>query len=306
MHKRLILLLFLLPALMYGQKNNKELTPENLAILQAYEDTLQFIGDSVVLSSDWSMREQACIVFLKELKYALKVENSYQFPFDSVVTMSVKYAPDNTFRILTWQLQMKDHSHRYYGAIQYNTPELKLTPLIDMSMFVGNPEDTLLSANSWYGCLYYNIIQKKYRGKTYYYLFGWDGNDMWSNKKLVDVLTFDEFGTPKFGHPQFLKRDDPNPKTRIIIEYKEDASPVFNYDEQLKMIVISFLRPENPMSEGIYFTYIPDGTYIGFYFKKGLWRFKDQVFDQTQDAPPDYTPEREGTDPNIYIKPDNQ
>ena len=79
--------MFLFPALMYGQKNNKELTPENLAILQAYEDTLQFIGDSVVLSSDWSMREQACIVFLKELKYALKVENSYQFPFDSVVTM---------------------------------------------------------------------------------------------------------------------------------------------------------------------------------------------------------------------------
>jgi len=103
-----------------------------------------------------------------------------------------------------------------------------------------------------------------------------------------------------FGYPMFLTKDDINPQTRIIIEYKEDASPVLNYDEQLKMIVISYLRPENPMSEGIYFTYIPDGTYVGFYFKRGLWRYKDQVFDRTMDAPPDYTPKREGENPNIY------
>lgn len=304
MNMRIIiaLLLALTPAMMQAQKGDKTITPENLVSLNAYADTLKYLGDSVVQSSDWAMREQACIVFLKKLKTALKIENSYQFPFDSVVTMSVKYAPDNTFRILTWQLQMKDHSHRYYGALQMNTPELTLIPLIDMSMFVGNPEDTLLSANSWYGCVYYNIVQKKYRGRTYYYLFGWDGNDMWSNKKLVDVLTFNEQGVPMFGHPQFLKKDDIDPKTRIIIEYKEDASPVFNYDDKMKMIVISYLRPENPMSEGIYFTYIPDGTYVGFYFKKGMWRFKEQVFDQTQDAPPDYTPKQEGVDPGQYIK----
>lgn len=306
MRKTVGILFVLLPFLTFAQgKGDRTITPENLATLQAYEDTLAFLGDSVVQSSDWSMREQACIVFLKKLKTALKVENSYMFPFDSVPTMSVVQSPDKKFRILTWQMQMKDHSHRYYGAIQMNSADLQLTPLIDMSMFVKNPEDTILSANSWYGCVYYNIIQKKYKGKTFYYLFGWDGNDMWSNKKLLEILTFNEQGMPMFGYPQILKLDDNDPKTRLIIEYKEDASPVFNYDEQLKMIVISYLRPENPMSEGIYFTYIPDGTYVGFYFKKGLWRYKDKVFDQTQDAPPDYTPKREGTDPNIYQQGNN-
>lgn len=302
MQRLIIFLLCCLPWMAQAQKGNTELTPENLAIMQAYADTLHWLGDSIVQSREWEMREQACIVFLKKLKTALKTENSYEFPFDSVPTMSVIEAPDKTFRILTWQLQMKDHSHRYYGAIQMNTAELKLIPLIDMSMFIGNPEDTLLSANSWYGCVYYNIVQKKYKGNIYYYLFGWDGNDMWSNKKLVDVLTFNDNGVAMFGFPQFLKKDDPEPKTRIIIEYKEDASPVFNYDERLKMIVISYMRPENPLSEGIFFTYIPDGTYVGFYFKKGMWRFKDQVFDQTQDAPPDYTPQRKGEDPGQYIK----
>ncbi|HMZ89415.1 MAG TPA: hypothetical protein PK511_10170 [Chitinophagales bacterium] len=293
-------LLLLISTASYAQKSDKEITPEDMTKLLAYQDTLKWIGDSVVQSPHWEMREQSCIIFLKMLKTALKTPNSYQFAFDSVPTMSVVNAPDNTFRILTWQMQMKDHSHRYYGAIQRNSSALDITPLIDMSMFIGNPEDTLLSANSWYGCLYYNITQKKYKGKTYYFLFGWDGNDMWSNKKMVDVLTFNEMGVPMFGYPMFLAKDDINPQTRIIIEYKEDASPVLNYDEQLKMIVISYLRPENPMSEGIYFTYIPDGTYVGFYFKRGLWRYKDQVFDRTMDAPPDYTPKREGENPNIY------
>ena len=280
----------------------KGITPENLLKLQQYEDTLKFLGDSAIQSRSWEIREAACIQFLKKLKYALLIENSFLYPFDSVKTMSIVQPEDNTFRIITWQLAMKDMTHRYYGTIQMNEPNLKMFPLIDMSMFVKNPQDTLLSSNSWYGCVYFNIVKQKYKRNDYYLLFGWDGNDMFSNKKLVDVLTFNEMGTPMFGYPMFLLKDDPDPKTRVIIEYKEDASPVMNYDEKMKMIDISYLRPENPMSEGIYFTYIPDGTYVGFYFKKGMWRFQEKVFDKVLDQAPDNTPKQKGEDPNIYIK----
>jgi len=285
-----------------AQEGIKGITPENFLKLQAYEDTLQFLGDSSVQSRSWEIRETATIQFLKKLKQALLIENSYLYPFDSIKTMSIVQPEDNAFRILTWQLAMKDMTHRYYGTIQINTPQLKMYPLIDMSLFIKNEQDTVLSANSWYGCLYFNIVKKTYKRNTYYLLFGWDGNDMFSNKKLVDVLTFDKMGTPMFGYPMFLLKDDPDPKTRIIIEYKEDASPAMNYDEQEKMIIISYLRPENPMSEGIYFTYIPDGTYVGFYFKKGMWRFQEKVFDDVLEQAPDNTPKRNGVDPNIYIQ----
>ena len=295
-------LLFLTTGLRAQTAEIKGITPENLMKLQQYEDTLKFLGDSMVQSLSWEIRETACIQFLKKMKYALLIENSYLYPFDSIKTISIVKPDDNAFRIITWQLAMKDHTHRYYGTIQMNNPELKMFPLIDMSPFIRNEQDTLRSANSWYGCLYFNVVKQKYKRNTYYLLFGWDGNDMFSNKKMVDVLTFDKMGAPMFGYPMFLLKDNPDPKTRIIIEYKEDASPAMNYDEKEKMIIISYLRPENPMSEGIYFTYIPDGTYVGFYFKKGMWRFKEKVFDLEMDQAPDFTPKQKGEDPNIYIK----
>ncbi|MBK7034805.1 MAG: hypothetical protein KBF42_02295 [Chitinophagales bacterium] len=298
--RKIIFAILVFSASVANAQKSSEITPENFLKLQQYEDTLQFLGDSAVQSKNWEIREVACIQFLKRLVQALKIENSYLYPFDSLKTISIVKPEDDNFRIITWQLTMKDQSYRYYGTIQMNNTTLKMTPLIDMSLFIGNEQDTVLSANSWYGCIYFNIVKQRYKKQDYYLLFGWDGNDKWSNKKIVDVLTFDQFGSPMFGSPMFLLKDNPQPKTRIVVEYKEDASPNVNYDDKLEMIVISYLRPENPLSEGIYFTYIPDGTYVGFYFKKGMWHFKEKIFDQTLDAPPDNTPKREGVDPNIY------
>lgn len=283
-----------------AQKNNTVIAPENLLRLQQYEDTLQWLGDSMVQSSNWDIREQACVKFLKMFVQALKVDNSFYYPFDSITAFSIIKEADNNFRIITWQLTMKDRTYHYYGTIQMNSPSLKMYPLIDMSMFIPHESDTILSKNSWYGCIYYNMVKKKYKKDTYYLLFGWDGNDMFSNKKICEVLSFNSFGEPVFGKPVFLFDKNPKPQTRVIIEYKEDAASVMNYDPDEKKIVISYMRPENPMSEGIYFTYIPDGTYVGFEFKKGYWRYKKFVFTRTLKKPPDYDPHHTGEDPWMY------
>lgn len=58
------------------QPEIKGITPENLLKLQQYEDTLQFLGDSMVQSLSWEIREAACIQFLKKMKQALLIENS--------------------------------------------------------------------------------------------------------------------------------------------------------------------------------------------------------------------------------------
>lgn len=270
-------------------------------MIQTYEDTLKWLGNTMVQSEDWQLRESASVKMITTLVKALKINNSYLYNFDSLNTIKIIKPEDNKFRIFTWQLTMKDKSYRYYGAIQMNNDALKLYPLIDMSMFIPHPEDTVLDRNNWWGCIYYNIAAQKIKKDKYYFLFGWDGYDPWSNKKVADVLWFDKNGEPHFGKNIF-ELDNNEMRSRIIIEYKEDANASINFDKNLNMIVFDFLRPENPMSEGIYSTYIPDGTYQGFKYEKGVWKLQREVFDDILDAPPIYKPKYEGEDPNQYIK----
>ena len=53
--------------------------------------------------------------------------------------------------------------------------------------------------------LYYKIIPVIKKNKTYYTLLGWDGNDMFSNKKIIEILEFKksklQFGNSMFVYP---------------------------------------------------------------------------------------------------------
>ncbi len=289
-----------------SQGQISKIAPGDLLQMQLYEDTLRMLGDSLALSKDWSIREHAAVQMVRTLVKTLKPDNSFYFPLDSQTMINVLYPENNAFRIFTFPLKLKDNTYRYYGAIQMHNTKLTLFPMIDMSLFVKNAEAAALNADNWYGAYYYNMHEIKNGVQTYYLLFGWDGVDDFSTRKIADVLWFDESGAPQFGLPVFYMSDTLT-KQRVLIEYKDDASPTMNYDPEYDMIIFDYLRPENPMSEGIYMTYIPDGTYQGFKFdkKSGMWIFQDKVFDRVLDKPPVNKPKYEGEDPNIYIKPDN-
>ncbi len=126
MIKAISIIFILIPFFTQSQNNKPLISESNLQLLQQYEDTLQFFGDSVVQSANWSVREQACVKFVKTLVRALKTENSFYYPFDSLKTISIVKPEDEKFRILTWQLTLKDMSYRYYGTIQINSSELEM------------------------------------------------------------------------------------------------------------------------------------------------------------------------------------
>ncbi len=137
MNKILFILLIIVPFFAQSQNSKPLISERNLQLLRQYEDTLGFFGDSIVQSADWNIREQACIKFVKTLVRALKIENSFSYPFDSLKTISIVKPEDEKFRIFTWQLTLKDMSYRYYGTLQMSSPQLEMFPLIDMSMFTG-------------------------------------------------------------------------------------------------------------------------------------------------------------------------
>ena len=67
---------------------------------------------------------------------------------------------------------------------------LKLFPLHDFSTFTPKPADSVRGPNNWIGAIYYRIVQKKYNGENFYTLLGFDDFTVNSNKKWMEVLTF--------------------------------------------------------------------------------------------------------------------
>lgn len=257
----------------------------DLRTLRQKEDSLKVLAKTFLTADETSERMRKDSVFVKTLIRSLQVKNSFYYPFDSLQGVSHLYAPDSTFRIFTWQLDFQDNYAytRQRGAIQFRTADgsLKLVPLKDYSEFADDPLDSTRNRNTWIGAVYYNIIQNSYNGKNYYTLFGFDGNSYRTNKKWIDVLTFDQQGQPVFGAQQYFTFEQDSikrkPQYRFAIEYKKEASTTVNFSEDENLILVDHLISETNEPEYPW-TFVPDGDYEGFKWQNGRWHHVDKVF----------------------------
>jgi hypothetical protein len=268
----LLILGFGLSLSLFAQKN----TDGSHFVLHEMEQRMVGYADDIVNGQEAAQRAIADSFFTRALVQALKIPYSFSYPFDSLKTISRLYAPDSSFRIITWQV-MKDYSYyRQKGAIQYRTKDgsLKLTPLYDYSPFTEHPTDSARSNKEWIGAVYYAIVQKTFNGRNYYTLFGYDENDARSTKKWLEVLTFDGNNQPVFGGRYFNYPADetkpPQPAYRFCVEFKKNANAHLNYDKEMDMITFSRLTSESgePMN---HYTLIPTGSFEGFKWMNGKW-----------------------------------
>lgn len=274
---------FILITFLTSVLSAQEISSANRKELQKKEDSLKVFSDKMINAPDAPDRFRADSNFVRGLVRSLKVKNSFYYPFDSLRTISHLYAPDSSFRIFTWQLKKDEYVYLQKGAIQINTPngELKLYPLFDYSMYTSKPGDSVRTKDNWIGAIYYRMVMKEYKGKKYYTLLGFDDFAVSSNKKWMEVLTFNDRQEPVFGGPLISFKEDTTKKpvqTRFSIEYKKEANTLLNYDPDLDMIVFDHLISESE-EPGKKNTYIPDGTYEGFKWKNGQWVHVDKVFD---------------------------
>lgn len=266
-----------------SRSQNNKIQPIPLSRqLELKEDSLQLLSDSMINAAEPQDRFRADSNFVKMLVRALKIKNSFSHPFDSLKTISRLYAPDSSFRIITWQLKKDEYVYLQKGAIQMHTSdgELKLYPLFDYSMFTAKPADSARTKDNWIGAIYYRMVMKEAKGKKYYTLLGFDDFSVSSNKKWIEVLSFDENNQPVFGGPLISFREDTAKlpvQARYCMEYKKEASTVLNYDPDMDMIVFDHLISESDEPERKS-TYIPDGTYEGFKWKNGQWVHVNKLF----------------------------
>lgn len=254
---------------------------------------------------------------LKAFEEAIELDPKFNYAFDSLQKdIGILISPDKKFRIVHWNIPKSDGTHEYYGFIQskFTTKKNKVEsvqifPLTDKSAEIKNPDNAITDHNKWFGALYNKIIVKKTKSKTYYTLLGWDGNDKFSQKKIIEVLTFDpNNGTPKFGADIF-NYEKKYPK-RIIFEYSATCSMSLRFSPKKDSIVFGHLAPTSSQLVGQFQYYCSDMSFDGFGFKKGKWNYgtdinavnekseNDKIYGDPSDIAENHNMSNEYKDPN--------
>jgi|TARA_Y100000385_G_scaffold249213_1_gene270427 hypothetical protein len=286
-----ICILFSLSA--FSQKGNNQLFSE-------YEDTLKVIANKVMnlpFEAEKRIANDALIEYLSEV---LSYEKSFNYNFDSLITISRLKSPDKRFRIFNWLLKKDNNTYEYYGIVHYYNKKKKkfeLITLIDNSNNIRTPEQENLDATNWYGGLIYDIIYIKKPGKKYYTLLLWDGNDGYSTKKIIDVMYFSGKNKIKFGLPIFKKNAKESQK-RIILQYDSKTTVSVKYSNEKKEIIFNNLVPQRKGLEGLYEFYIPEGTFNSYKYKNGKWWLKEDVDVRIKQKIKKYKKPKRGLSPN--------
>jgi hypothetical protein len=258
-------------------------------VLRLQEERLKTLGTELVDCREAADRRMTNAAFTGYLTEALAEPGSVNFPFDSVRNMRILQSPDKLFRIMTWTLRHERDSFQFFGCIQWYDQEKEIIWLRDSSHRYKKDEPLFetLDADNWYGALYYQLVQAKYRKQKYYILMGWDGNDSLTDKKIIETLSFDEQGKPVFGRAVFQMQENAPEQYRVIFEFGNGAVMTLRHERKKNIITFEHLVPPNPNAKGDYRMYFPDGTYDYFVFKKGVWIKKEMLFDNTKDVTDD-------------------
>lgn len=222
-----------------------------------WEDSLIRLRTQVLATPLESDRVSLNEDFMNLLDKLLQEKGSEKFTWDSVRNFSVLISPDNLFKIFTWQVDKDDNSTENFGFIQvYNDGRKKhvVYPLYDKGDMMDYPRTTVGNMNKWYGAVYYKMVPLKTKNRTYYTLLGWNGKDLFTNEKIIEVLYFKSDMTPVFGANIFKKY--PEKSYRIILEYAKNS--VLSLKYQRHAYDVSTGRRDSKTHQVIYETHVKD------------------------------------------------
>ncbi len=232
-------------------------------------DLMRKEADSVKLNAAASLEELLVQHYSNPEKFGTQLA---QVPY-----MGQLISPDRAVQMLCWNVELENGNFQYHAVMVHKAKkgEVALTIFEDVEDWE-RIDRKPVRPSKWYGALYYKILSNKHKGKTYYTILGWDGKDNITNRKVVDVITFQ--GKSVILGSSMFKDENDRPAHRIIYEYANDVSMALNYDEKEKKIIMDHLAPEDSRFEGQYQFYGPDFSYDALQFKKGKWIFIKDIF----------------------------
>lgn len=245
--------------------------------LADYEQELAMTLNKLRASESNSDKESLNSDFKATLEKALVNEEALTYPFSQLPSVGIIDSPDKKMRIINWNVEQEDFSHKYYCYVlwkeergnDYHYQELK-----DISFGMAMQPTETISAEQWYGALYYKIIPVKRRNKTLYTVLGWDHFTEMSTAKLIDVMYF-VGNDVKLGMPIFKAGSEI--QRRMFFEHSEKTSMHLNYEADRERIMMDHLSPESPSMANFREFYVPDLSYDAMEFDGKRWNLIEDV-----------------------------
>lgn len=245
--------------------------------IEMKEKNLETLLNDLRSAKDNEEKTKRNEAFKEEMAKVLEDPASFSYDFPLLKTVGFINSPDKQMRIVNWNVEQDDFSHKYYCFVLHYNKRKKdyvVTELKDNSMGMPTQPSEIIGSDDWYGALYYRIIPVKKGSKTLYTVLGWDYNTSMSQVKLIDVIYFTG-STVKLGYPIF--KIGKETKKRVFYEHSKKATMYLNYEEDRKRIMMDHLSPETPSMKNFKSYYVPDLSYDAFIFEKNKWVLKEDV-----------------------------
>lgn len=177
-----------------------------------------------------SVRIAASGRFAGLLETRFRDEASYIFRPGSDFRLSFLAPADSSFFIYTWSVPLSGGSYFYDGfLVGRGKPGRSVYRFQNRAGSIMNPEMLRLSADNWYGGVYYSLNHHTYQKTSFYLLLGWDGGDHMVKRRFIDILWFDAAGAPVFGKQIFSD----SRKFRVIFTHNRQAYFSLKYEPEV-------------------------------------------------------------------------
>lgn len=207
---------------------------------------------------------------------ALTMPGTMDYAWSRLSRIGLRSSDDKRIRIFSWHVMDDSENYRYFCYIQLRLKKGKMELFSLQDNFkaqrgVYRADQTI---DSWYGKLYYGIVTKKVKRKTYYTLLGLDFNSSHSNIKSVEVMTMHR-NKPRFEKEMFFNGNDR--VDRLVLEYSTQVAITVRYEPSIDMITFDHLVPLHPIYENNFEFYGPDGSFDGLKFEDGIWILQNDI-----------------------------
>jgi len=273
---------------------------QQVGVLAQVENTLLRLGQKCIRLKTEEQRMAAADSFALVLDQNIGKQESFEFPFSKVTNLSKLIAPDQSFRVYTWSVPMRDGSFSFYGRLVLNEEKgLRVIKLSDAAADIENPENMLLKPEQWYGAMYYDIVSTKEKGTNFYTLMGYRPNNSSHHEKILEPISLDNsnkmrFGAKIFNTPLVNGIKYKRPPYRLIFRYSPKGSASVKYIPEEKRIVMDHLAPADVDVTDDWARYGPDFSYQALFWKDGHWQLEDEITINGDIAPTTPQPTQQG------------